>query len=50
MVVGNEDIIDEEGRKKIYTGHTVKIWVCAKPRLVPSGHLAYHNVVRPEIY
>ena len=30
--------------KKVCTGHTIEIGVCAKPRLVPSGHLACHDV------
>ena len=46
MVVDNEDIIDEEG-KKVYTGHTVEIGVCAKPRLMPSNHLTCHFVILP---
>ena len=39
----NQDSIDEEG-KKVCTGHTVEIGVCAKARLMPSGHLACHFV------
>ena len=41
--VYNQDSIDKEG-KKVYTGHTIEIGVCAKPRLMPSGYLACHDV------
>ena len=40
----NQDSIDEEGRKEVCT---VEIGVCAKPRLMPSGHLACHFVTSP---
>ena len=47
--MGNEDSIDEEGRKEVYTGHTVEIGVCVKPRLVPSGHLATDVTLPPSL-
>ena len=50
MVVGNEDIIDEEGKNICTAAHTVEIGVCAKPRLMPSGHLACHFVTEYSYY
>ena len=45
MIVDNEDIIDEEGKKVYTAAHTVEIEVYVKPRLMSSGYLACYFVI-----
>ena len=42
--MGNEDIIDKEG-KKIYIDHTIEIEIYVKSRLISSDYLAYYFVI-----